>query len=237
MQKTGITILAIIVIIICAGVVWYVMGSGSDQTNPNGVEADTQAVRDNIPDTVAVVNGEEISKQDFLALGEQMAAQQANQEVDITSSEMQLEISNQSLNLLVNQALLLQAAEQAGTEVSDSVDEQYAQLVQSAGGADAFQGQLDQANVTQEQIREDLRAQLLIQAHLDEELDVSGITVSDEEIQTLYDQVQAQQGEATPALEEVREQLAAQVRREKESQLVNEYLTGLRDGADIQVNI
>jgi ribosomal protein S24E len=53
----------------------------------------------------------------------------------------------------------------------------------------------------------------------------------------LYDQVQAQQGEATPALEEVREQLAAQVRREKESQLVNEYLTGLRDGADIQVNI
>lgn len=236
MQKTGITLLAIIIVIVCAGAIWYVMGSGSgaDQT---GISTDTQAVRDQIPAVVAVVNGEEITKDDFLTLGEQLALQQTNQGADIDSSEMQLEISNQTLNLLVNQALLVQAAQEAGTEVSDSVDEQYATLVQSAGGADEFQAQIEQANTTQEQIRTDLESQLLIQTHLDNELDMESIAVEDAEIEALYAQVQEQQGENTPALEEVREQLATQVRSQKEAEMVQGYLSQLRDAADIVVNI
>ena len=237
MQKTGITLLAIIVIIICAGLVWYVMGSGSEQNGQEGVSAQTQELRDQLPNVVAVVNGEEIGKNQFLTLGEQIALQQTNEGGDISSSDMQLEISNQALNLLVNQALLVQAAEAAGTQVGDTVDQQYAQLVQSAGGVEEFEAQLQQANTTQEQIREDLRAQLLIQTHLENKLNLEGITVTEEEINQFYEQLVAQQGEGTPALEELRDQIAAQLQNQKEAQVVNQYLTQLREDADIQVNI
>ncbi|MFW0871115.1 MAG: SurA N-terminal domain-containing protein [Patescibacteria group bacterium] len=238
MQKTGITVLAISIIIIGAVLVWYVMGSGSFTKDQSATDDATQALRDQLPEVVATVNGEEIDKQSFITLGEQIAVQQSSQEVDISSPEIQLAISNQALNLLVNQALLLQAAQAEGVEVdSSALDEQYAVLVQGAGGADQLQDQLDKANITQEQIREDLRMQLLIQAYLENKLDLSSITVSDEEIQSFYDLLQAEQEEDTPAFDEVRDQIVLQLRSEKEAQLVADHLATLRESADIQVNI
>ncbi|MEE6274517.1 SurA N-terminal domain-containing protein [Georgenia sp. MJ206] len=218
--------------------------SASPGAAPEALEPDLES----IPDVVAVVNGEEITRDEFIEVYEsqfgQMAAQaqMAGQPVDEPA------LKQQTAERLVETELLLQEAANRGLDTSD--EERSATLDEialSSGmeGGDAFVAAMVEQGMTEEEVMEQVDIQVRIEKLIADE--AGDTTPTDEEVQAAYDAVVAQQeaagaasGETAPAvppLDEVRPQVEDQVRSEKESTAVAALLEGLRESGDITINL
>lgn len=187
-------------------------------------------------DVVARVNGEEVTRGELdarvLQTEQQLQAQGQGAQLEQEDAREQLE--QQALEQLISQKLILQAAAEANITVSDEqVEQQFQQTVSQLGSGDALDQQLAQFGLTQETFRQSIRDQLTVQQYLAQTVDQSAITVSDEEIQATYDQISAQQD--VPPLAEVRDQVEAQLRQQKQNTQINELVQNLRADADIEI--
>ncbi|MEX2515071.1 MAG: SurA N-terminal domain-containing protein [Candidatus Paceibacterota bacterium] len=222
------TILTVVIVAALVGAGYYFsqseVGSGSDISGP-----------------VAIVNGEEISGD---VLSEQLQslrnantpqAQQFNNLSDIDQQEVLLEG-------IINTELQLQAARGAGVTVSDEEVETQLQSSIDQIGRDEFENRLVQNDVTEEEVREDLRNQLLINAYIEQEAG-GEITATEAEINELYQQYAAQIGQAspegqevqTPSLEELRPQIEQAVIQQKRQQIAVDLLNQARENAEIEI--
>jgi len=192
---------------------------------------------------VAVVNGEEISGSELEAQLESFrnsTGTQAEQFNDL-SERRQQEIL---LEGIINTRLQLQAARSAGVTVSDEDVETQLQNQVEQIGQDVFDQRLKDNDVTRQEVKDDLRNQMIISAHI---LQQAGgeVVASQQEIQDLYDQyvTQAQQAEgststdAIPALEELAPQIEAAVIQQKQQQIATQILEQARANAEIEVFI
>ncbi|PIP87242.1 hypothetical protein COW81_01300 [Candidatus Campbellbacteria bacterium CG22_combo_CG10-13_8_21_14_all_36_13] len=183
----------------------------------------------------AVVNGVDILKSTYEA---QLATSITNfkgQGVDVENPEIKKQIETQVLNDLINNEIVNQEIAKAGIKpTAEEIEAQYQALVTQAGTPEAFQEQLTSANLTEAQLRENITNQLTIQAYLKSNVDVTGITATDEEIQALYDQAKATQTDLPP-LEEVKDQVSAQVIATKQQTAVNAFVQSLRDKATVEI--
>jgi len=178
---------------------------------------------------VATVNGEEVSRETFDARLQQMTAQYKSQGMDVSSPENTDTIKNQVVQNLVDETLLTQAATEAGITVSDEdVNSEFDTIATQYGGADAFSQALIAQNVTEDAVRSDLRGQLLLQKYLEQEIDIKGITASDEEVQEAYDSV-ASQNKDVPAFEDVKSVIHDQLVQQKTQNAVAAFIQTLRD--------
>ena len=156
-------------------------------------------------DAVAVVGDQEISKAQFTALIDQAQAsakQQKRAFPEAGTPEFK-NLQNQGLEYLVRRAQFEQMAEDMDVEVSDKqVDERLEQLKKQFYGGDdkKFKTSLAKLKLTVDQVRTDVRAQLL------EEQLYKKVTedtkVSDKEIEEFYNKNKAQYQQA--ATREVR---------------------------------
>ena len=151
-----------------------------------------------LPEVVATVNGEDISKDDFVSAYEPQfeqasaQAQQAGSEVD------QADLRQQTLDFMVNNLLLRQAANDEGIEISDSeVDADIEELAASNGAASVkdFFAALEEQDFTEDEVRAEVENQLKIEKYLTEAADID--QPSGAEIRDLYDQLSAQQQESS----------------------------------------
>jgi hypothetical protein len=79
---------------------------------------------------------------------------------------------------------------------------------------------------------------LVINAYLEQQLNLSTATATPAEIRTAYEQVVAQRtGTTTPPLSAVRDQVAQMVVQQKQQDSVNAYVAQLRSAANIQILI
>ncbi|TWT03292.1 peptidylprolyl isomerase [Planococcus sp. CPCC 101016] len=195
-----------------------------------------------VPDIVAEVNGEEISKEEFESAytGQfqqlAMQAQMAGQEVD------QTQLKEQIAESLVAQKLLVQETEnQEITASEEQVNTALEELAKQNGleSSEEFLAALEEQGISEEEVMEQVEAQVKVEQLIASE--TGEINPTDEEIQTVYDEAQAQQeesgGEELPAFEEVKPQLEEQVRMQKEGEATQTLIAQLREEADVTINL
>ncbi len=217
--------------------------SGNDDDASAEAPAEGEPDLRGIPDVVAVVNDEEITKDDFVMAYEnqfqqqQMQAQMSGEPVD------QDALKQQTAEGLVSNALLLQEATSRDIEASDDdVDELLAEFVEQSGAEDeaAYLKTLDEQGLDEEEVRSQLSDQVLLNALFAEE--GADEKPSEDELKELYDQQVAQQeqmgGEGeVPSFDELRPQLEEQVTSQKESEVAQALLEDLREDADVDIKL
>lgn len=225
-----ISIILIVLIAVGAGA-WYYFEKGPGKT------ATTETGETAVPDVVAKVNGIEISRDAYLRNLEQLKSAYTAQGYDVTDASSTKILEEQALNSLVNRKVFLLAAEAAKMTVEDSsLETEFKNTVDSAGGADAFNAALARTGLTEELIREDIREGLLIQQYLSTELKINEVQVSDEEVETYYNSVKATNPDV-PALDDVKDALKAQLQATKQEASINAALEKLRTNVKIEILI
>ncbi len=166
---------------------------------------------------VAEVNGEEITKEELLAMEEQEKQQMAMMGMDPDGAEaeqMMEEMRPEILENLVLLSLLEQQAEKEGVTVEEEdVEEYYQQFVEQAGGEEAFNQQLEQSGITEDELKKDIADQLptelYLEKYIDENFDEDELDITEEELRELYEtqqqQMQQQQQMDMEELEEMEE--------------------------------
>jgi parvulin-like peptidyl-prolyl isomerase len=112
-----------------------------------------------------LVNGQPITIADYERELERYKASLAAQGIDPNSQDGQDKLNQARdwiLDIMIEQALTAQAAEQAGIEVSDAEVEEYMQtMAAESGGEEAFRAKLEAWGETYEDARREVRAQLI----------------------------------------------------------------------------
>ncbi len=188
-------------------------------------------------ETVAKVNGVEITKSAYDTQLASVIASLKSQGVDTESVENLTQIKTQVLNDLINNEIVLQAITKAGIKSTDAqVEEQYQGLVTQAGGVDKLNEQITAASLTQEQFRANIARQLSIQTYLLQNIDISSATATDKEAQDFYNtNVKGQ--ENAPTYKEVVDQIKQQIIANKQQLLVNTFIASLREKATVETTI
>jgi len=188
----------------------------------------------------ATVNGVAIKRTDFDRNFEQVmrevAAQGFGAELDPT---MEATLKEQAVQSLINAELLAQAAVAAGMTVeAEAIEARMAEIEAGNNGPEELAIRMAEFGITMEQLRSDVERELLIQAHLNEVLNLESLTVSDEEVAEVYEQiVEANAGAEIPPLAEVSDLVRNQIIGDRQQQLVGEYIDELRQTATIVINV
>jgi hypothetical protein len=192
-----------------------------------------------MPEAAAViVNGEKVPLALFTKNQEQLTLQASGQGLDPADPTVSEQIKQQAIDLLINSALLRQAARAAGITVTDEqIDARYQTIVDSQGGEEALMARMAELNITKDGLMQDINDEILIQTHLSSAVDTSGLVVTDEEIEALYASVTSNPEVEVPPLEEVRAQIEQEIRFTKEQELISAYIETLKTEAAIEVVI
>lgn len=220
-------------------------GQGGEQQQPQMPEADVS----DVPDVVATVNGEKISKDEFVSAYEDQFQQAAMQQQSTGQEVDQTKLKKQVADQLVDNHLLLQAAEDSGiTATSKDVDATLEEIAKQngLGSADEVVSALEQQGMSEEDVRKDAASQYTLTAYIEQEADVE--QPSDEELKTQYDQLveqqkaqgggqQAQGGQQTeiPPFDEVKEQLAQQSVTQQQNEAATKIASELRESGDVSI--
>ncbi len=187
--------------------------------------------------SAAVVNGTSISVHDFESTLRQLTSNVSQQGVDASDPAVAADLRTQALDSLVNTEILRQKA--AADEVvvtEEDIAARYTDIETGIGGPEALAARMSELGVTDAMLRRDIENDILIQAHLERILADTTVVVEESEITAFYEQAVAGSPEAPP-LEEVREQVEAQLRFEKEQSFVAEYVERLRGESSIELLI
>ena len=205
-----------------------------------GAEPDLEG----IPDVVAEVNGEEVTKEEFTPIYEaafQQAAMQAQMSGEAPDEEA---LKKQTVDDLVDTELLVQEADARGLSVSDEdIDAELSDLAQQnqMGSAEELLAAVEKQGVTEEQARSQVETQVLVEQLVADE--DGSAEPTEKELRAIYAQAKQQQaqsgqtGQKIPPFAEVREQIEEQARSQQVGEVAQALVDGLRKDADITVNL
>lgn len=185
----------------------------------------------------AKVNGTVISVADFTSSLNQLTDLSVTQGEDVTDAAVIAQLRTQAIETLVNAELLRQAAVEEGiTTTPEDIENRFIEIRDGIGGAEVLAERMAEFGVTEASLRKDIENEFLIQALFDTKIDRDSIEVSETDILVFYTRAGGEEA-GLPPLEEVREQIVTQIRFEKEQALINDYLTTLRDAAEVEILI
>ena len=199
----------------------------------DGAQQAPEADVSDVPDVVATVNGEDITKDEFVPVYESQFQQMAMQQQTTGEQPDQAELKGQVAQQLVDNELLLQGAKDAGIEATDEDIDATLEEVASQNGlgsADEVVSALEQQGMSAEEIREDAASQFTLTAYIEQEADISEPT--EEEL--------SQAGGDTsqiPPFEEVKEQLAQQTVSQQQNEAATTLAAELREAGDVTINL
>src|ERR687898_1527176 len=183
---------------------------------------------DDVPaDAVAVVDGEEIARQDYDAVISQAKTSYKNQKREFPaagSQEFQT-LRNQVVQFLIQREQFEQEAADLGVEVTDKqVDARLAQIRKQyfAGDKKKYEKQLKEQGLTDRQVRNDLRAQIISEKLFNQV--TRDVKVTDAQIEEYYAKNKAQYSQ--PESREVRHILV------KTKAKADDLYDQLKNGAD-----
>ncbi|WP_066187302.1 SurA N-terminal domain-containing protein [Gracilibacillus timonensis] len=202
-----------------------------------------------VPDTVAEVNGEEISKDEFETAYTSQFQQMAMQ-MQMTGEELdQDQLKQQVAESLIGQELLVQEANNEGIEASeDEVNSTIDGLIEQNNfeSREDLIAALEEQGTGEEEFMQQVESQVQLDTLINNE---SGdLEASEEEMQELYDQLVAQQeqqgqqsesGEeqSIPSFEEAQPNLEQQVINQKRAEVVQGLISELRENAEVSTNL
>lgn len=185
--------------------------------------------------TAAVINGEKIMKTDLDLRIEQAKETIQLQGVDLSDEKVLAEIKKQMLDDMINEKILLQNAEKGGfiATVAD-VQAAYDQLVARYKTQEDFQKELVARKITEEEIKKNITREITLNNYIEKSVDLKSINSTDAEISDLYKNYSAKQ-ENMPKLEEIKDQLANQVKQQKSRTMIFDFIEKLKNDADIKI--
>lgn len=202
-----------------------------------------------VPDTVAEVNGEEISKDEFETAYTSQFQQMAMQ-MQMTGEELdQDQLKQQVAESLIGQELLVQEANNEGIEASeDEVNSTIDGLIEQNNfeSREDLIAALEEQGTGEEEFMQQVESQVQLDTLINNE---SGdLEASEEEMQELYDQLvaqQEQQGQQSesgaeqeiPSFEEAQPNLEQQVINQKRAEVVQGLISELRENAEVSTNL
>ncbi|MFW6266980.1 MAG: SurA N-terminal domain-containing protein [Halanaerobium sp.] len=213
----------------------------------------------NSNEAVAEVNGEEITQEDLNEQANvnqllQQLSQVDQQLVQILAesdagSEVLEEYQTTQLDSIIDNVLLEQQAEEEGIELGEEekeeiYEEQKAQILeQNQMDEEQFASALEeQGYESEEEYKEEFlnNPQLKVNQLIEEEV-ADNIEVSEEELEEAYeenkDAFAQQQGEEETSFEDLKPQLEQMLTQQKRNEKVDEYVSDLREDAEIEKNI
>ncbi len=192
-------------------------------------------------DVVAMVNGEEIIRQDYSFQLDYMKSMYEMQGIDFGRSDSQdllRQLEYQALEELINQRLILQVAREKNMEVSQQeVQKEYEEVVSQFNDEEDLLSELEEMNLTRESFMTLIEEQLLFAQYMEsymEKVDPKELEVSEEELETLYS-LYSSQVEDMPEYEEVKGQLEEELKDQKYNQVVNLMVQDIRAESDIEI--
>ena len=184
---------------------------------------------------VATVNGEPIPFSEFETALDQSVQAMTQQGANPNDPQLPAELSGRAIDTLVNTEVLLQEASAQGYSVGDeAVDARISEIEEQIGGPEALESRMTEVGVEMETLRSDIRDELLIQNLLDEQLALDEIEIDEQAIDDFYAETGGEEA-GLPPLEDVRGQIADQLRSTEEQALVQEYLEELRGTAEVEI--
>ncbi|OEF97679.1 SurA N-terminal domain-containing protein [Desulfuribacillus alkaliarsenatis] len=189
-------------------------------------------------EAVAIVNGQEISVEEFNGMMGSMKAMYAQSGFDFEDEEaigMLQELEQQVLNNLISMEVLRQEAEGNGYEVTEEeIDVEIDQLKVQFGTDEEFAEVLAANSMTLEQLRNSIGNEILIDRFVENEMPQPSVT--EEEALVLYEEYSMMQ-EDMPAFEEVRDMIEDELRQQKLDQQIGQVIQTLVEESDIEILI
>jgi peptidyl-prolyl cis-trans isomerase SurA len=214
--------------------------AGASEGAAEGPQPDLDA----IPDVVAEVNGEEVTKEEFVPIYE-AAFQQAAAQAQMSGEDPDEEaLRKETADNLVDTELLLQEAESRGLEVSDeAVEAELTSLAEQNGmkTADELLEAVEAQGVSADQARQQVETQAMVEQLVEDEN--GPVKPTEKELRKLYDQVKRQQaaagggGQEIPPFAQVRDQLEEEASSQETGKVATALVEDLRKDADITINL
>ncbi len=194
-----------------------------------------------VPDLVATVNGEKISKADFTRIYEgqfqqvALQAQMSGQELD------QAQLKKQTAEGLVNTELLIQqAAKEKIFATPKDLEQALADVAKSNKMSSAeFLKSMEAQGIDEKSVRAQLRTQLEVERLIANE--VGDFKPTEAELKAAYDvMLEQQKAKGSPAntevpkFDQIKSELGQQLKLQKEAAAVKTYVEKLRKGAKIK---
>lgn len=236
----GVRFALVFVALVAIAVGYFVYNS--DKGTDGAQNETTNILGGLVPDTsglenVAFVNGKAISQADYQNGYTGLAQNLALQGVDTSSPEVTTGIKNQVLQGLINVELLSEAAAKAGISATDEqIATEYELVKGGFESEEAMKTQMETIGLTEADLRSDIKTQLTINQYLAQAVNVSDITVTEDEILDMYNGVNVPEGEK-PSLDEVRSIIEGQIQQQKQGAIVEAHIQTLREAAEIETLI
>lgn len=217
-----------------------------EEDGEDGEEEMPQADLDGIPDIVVEVNGEEVTKDEFVSMYQQqfqqmiMQAQMSGQDMsDIDQDQLKKETAE----VMVGQNLLTQEANKEITDVSeDDINKTIDEILEQAQmeSKDELLAAFEEQGLSEDEFMEQVETQFKV----DELVNNLGkdIKVTEDEAKEAYDTLKEQQeqvesDEEFPAFDEIKSDLEEQLLAQKKSEETNALVEKLRDEADVTIHL
>lgn len=232
-------ILVVVVLLIVGGAAYggyyYYKGRSNNDNNANTDTSQIQTQTE-LPEVVAIVNGDEIKRDEFLKRVQLASVSYTSQGIDISSAETQNQILQNIINTMISEKIVLQYAVKNKIKVTDEeIDTEYQKIVDYLGGEQPAKDAIASQGLDEEYVRKDIERQLTIQAYLSFAVDLNSLAVSDEEIQTAYNNITPNEGEEKPALEDISEDIKNELLDQKRQEVVNNHVNSLINESSVQV--
>jgi len=188
-------------------------------------------------ESAAVVNGTVIAKSDFESSLNQLMQMAAAQGASTTDPVIIEQYRTQAVDTLINGELLRQAALAAGmTAPADAINSRFTEIETGLGGQEQLVAKMAEFGITEAVLRRDIENEILIQGLFDSKFPLNTTEVSEEEINALYAELGGEEA-GLPPLSEVKEQVAEQIKLDRQQTQISEYIDTLRSEAKIEILI
>jgi len=137
-------------------------------------------------DLVALVDGEEITKEEFDMYLQEVMMMMQMQGIEVTEEE-QSRLENEVFEEMISQEILYQQALEKGIEVDDeAVEEQMDQVKTQFESEEKLTEALEESGLTKEGLREQIEQESITMAFIDSFKDE--VEISDEELKDIYNE-------------------------------------------------
>ncbi len=197
-------------------------------------------------EVVALVNEEEISREDFESTMDHIKERYQMQGIDLEENEDMLQETREGvLDQMISETLLLQKAEEYGIEADEEEVEEEAELIRDEFETEEeLQEVLAMYNIDVEELEEEIRKSMVIEELLSELVNDAKLEFTEAELKERYEQelpaleqqaaMEGENGEV-PEFEELEEQLERQMTQEKMGEMTDEVLEELREESEIEI--
>ncbi len=185
---------------------------------------------------VALVNGEEISRESFENVFENMKNMYTQQGLNFegeNSEDLLKELEQYVLDTMINEKVLLQEAEKQGHKVSDEEVNNEVELIKLEYGEE-FEAVLSENQMDLDQLKANISNEIMIDLYLEGEIEVPAIT--EEEVLALYEEY-SEMFSDLPEFDLIRAELEGEIKQERMGVELKAILQSLVENSEIQILI